>query len=93
MRSANSSGSNGFFNANRVAVYRSMPLIMRYASEISAMQAVDSEGRSIHLAWAVLSQNSATGRSEVVKITSHEEADDFVQNNPSVYYKSGPFVV
>ena len=57
------------------------------------MQAVDSEGRSIHLAWAVLSQNSATGRSEVVKITSHEEADDFVQNNPSVYYKSGPFVV
>ena len=66
---------------------------MRYASEISAMEAVDSEGRSIHLAWAVLSHNTTTGRSEVVKITSHEEADDFVQNNPSVYYKSGPFVV
>ena len=57
------------------------------------MEAVDSEGRSIHLAWAVLSQSTTTGRSEVVKITSHDEADDFVQNNPSVYYKSGPFVV
>lgn len=57
------------------------------------MKAVDSEGRSIDLAWAVLSQNTTTGRSEVVKITSHDEADNFVRNNPSIYYKSGPFRV
>jgi len=66
---------------------------MKYANKISAMKAVDSEGRSIDLAWAVLSQNTTTGRSEVVKITSHDEADNFVRNNPSIYYKSGPFRV
>jgi hypothetical protein len=47
----------------------------------------------ITLAWAVLSQNRTTGKSEVVKITGPEEADDFVRNNPELYYKSGPFVV
>ena len=93
LRRSNSSGSNGFFFGLVLALCKFIHRIMRYASEISAMEAVDSEGRSIHLAWAVLSQNTTTGRSEVVKITSHEEADDFVQNNPSVYYKSGPFVV
>jgi hypothetical protein len=93
VRSANSSGSNGFFNANRVAVYRSMPFIMRYASEISAMKAATETVQGTTLAWAVLSQNQTTGRAEVVKVTGHEEADAFVQNNPEVYYKSGPFVV
>ncbi len=93
MRSAHSSGSNGFFNANKVAVCKSMPLIMRYASEISAMKAATETVQGTTLAWAVLSQNQTTGRAEVVKVTGHEEADAFVQNNPEVYYKSGPFVV
>ena len=70
-----------------------MPLIMKYANKISAMKAVDESTQSVHLAWAVLSQNKTTGRSDVIKITGHEEADAFVQNNPGLYYKSGPFVV
>jgi|TARA_X000001382_G_scaffold130793_1_gene126973 hypothetical protein len=57
------------------------------------MKAATSTVQGTTLAWAVLSQNQATGRSEVVKVTGHEEADAFVQNNPDVYYKSGPFVV
>ena len=57
------------------------------------MKAVDESTQSVHLAWAVLSQNKTTGRSDVIKITGHEEADAFVQNNPDLYYKSGPFVV
>ena len=70
-----------------------MPLIMRYASEISAMKAATETVQGTTLAWAVLSQNQTTGRAEVVKVTGHEEADAFVQNNPEVYYKSGPIVV
>jgi len=41
------------------------------------------------LVWAVLSKGS-NGRSEVIKITTHDEADQYVMNNPEVYYKSGP---
>lgn len=66
---------------------------MKYANKISAMKAVDETTQSVNLAWAVLSKNQATGRSDVIKITGHEEADAFVQNNPDLYYKSGPFVV
>jgi hypothetical protein len=57
------------------------------------MEAAVKTTDGITLAWAVLSQNRTTGKSEVVKITGPEEADDFVRNNPELYYKSGPFVV
>jgi hypothetical protein len=42
------------------------------------------------MAWAVLSK-AVNGRSEVIKVTSHDEADKAVQENPTVFYKSGPF--
>lgn len=42
------------------------------------------------MAWAVLSK-AVNGRSEVIKVTSHDEADKAVQENPGVFYKSGPF--
>lgn len=44
------------------------------------------------LAWAVLA-HTATGRSEVIKVTDHEDADRTVQDNPSIFYKSGPFII
>lgn len=44
------------------------------------------------LAWAVLA-HTPTGRSEVIKVTDHEDADRTVQDNPSIFYKSGPFIV
>jgi hypothetical protein len=44
------------------------------------------------LAWAVLA-HTPTGRSEVIKVTDHEDADRTVQDNPSMFYKSGPFIV
>ena len=72
---------------------KSIHRIIRYANEISAMKAAGETTQGVTLAWAVLSQNQTTGKSEVVKITGHEEADAYVQNNPDLYYKSGPFVV
>ncbi len=44
------------------------------------------------LVWAVLAQ-TPSGRSEVIKITDHEEADDMVQLNPKLYFKSGPIAL
>lgn len=44
------------------------------------------------LAWAVLTQRP-DGRSEVIKVTTHEEADQAVMDNPSMFYKSGPFIL
>jgi hypothetical protein len=44
------------------------------------------------LAWAVLAI-TPTGRSEVIKITDCDDADHTVQENPGVFYKSGPFVL
>jgi alpha-L-arabinofuranosidase len=67
--------------------------IMKYANKISAMKAVDQKGNAINLAWAVLSLNKSTGRSDVIKVTDYEEADNFVQNDPELYYKSGPFAL
>jgi len=49
----------------------------------------DSE---IKLAWAVLAQRP-DGKSEVIKITDHADADQTVLFNPGVFYKSGPFVL
>ena len=57
------------------------------------MENMDTPSNPSHLAWAVLSQSNATGRSEVIKITDYADADAFVQNDPNLYYKSGPFVL
>jgi len=48
---------------------------------------------SSRLAWAVLAQ-TPTGRSEVVKITTDcYDADRTIQDNPTLYFKSGPFIL
>jgi hypothetical protein len=44
------------------------------------------------LAWAILAQRP-DGKSEVIKITDHEEADQAVKENPTLFRKSGPFMV
>jgi len=46
----------------------------------------------VRLAWAVLCQ-TPTGRSEVIKVTDCDEADRTIQENPDLYFKSGPFVL
>jgi len=43
----------------------------------------------IKLVWAVLAK-CPNGRSEVVRITNYEEADQAVHENPTLFYKSGP---
>jgi len=46
------------------------------------------------LGWAVLAKDSLNGRSEVIKVTNnYAAADEIVQNDPSRYYKSGPFII
>ena len=57
------------------------------------MENMNTPSNPSHLAWDVLSQSNATGRSEVIKITDYADADAFVQNDPNLYYKSGPFVL
>lgn len=44
------------------------------------------------MAWAVLSK-AVNGRSEVIKVTNHDEADRAVRENPGVFYKAGPFLL
>lgn len=44
------------------------------------------------MAWAVLSR-PVNGRSEVIKVTDYEEADKAVQEQPDLFYKSGPFML
>jgi hypothetical protein len=45
------------------------------------------------LVWAVMTK-TATGKSEIVRVvSSHEEADLAVQDNPSMFYKSGPVLL
>jgi hypothetical protein len=44
------------------------------------------------LAWAVLSK-AQNSKSEVIKITDHEDADRLVLENPEGFYKSGPFLL
>lgn len=44
------------------------------------------------LAWVVLSR-PINGRSEVIKITNHEGADQAVLDNPQLFYKSGPVLL
>ena len=57
------------------------------------MSADNQEHSGAKLAWAVLSQNSSTSKSEVIKITDSFDADRTVQNDPGRYYKSGPFLL
>lgn len=47
---------------------------------------------SVKLAWAILSM-PVNGRSQVIRITDHEDADRTVQEHPDFYYKSGPIVL
>lgn len=56
--------------------------------ETSAM----SGNKPIRLAWAVLCQ-TPSGRSEVIKVTDCDEADETIRENPELYFKSGPFVL
>lgn len=44
------------------------------------------------MSWAVLSK-AVNGRSEVIKVTNHEEADQAVRDNPEAFYKAGPFML
>jgi len=44
------------------------------------------------LAWAVLAQRP-DGKSEVIKVTNYIEADQAVKEHPTLYYKSGPFML
>jgi hypothetical protein len=46
----------------------------------------------VRLAWAVLC-HTPSGRSEVIKVTDCDEADRAIQENPELYFKSGPFVL
>ena len=51
-----------------------------------------NQENSTKLVWAVIAQGPS-GRSEVIKITDHEDADRTIQANPSLYHKSGPIVM
>jgi len=55
------------------------------------MEAV-KENTGSQLAWAVLSK-AVNGRSEVIKVTDHEGADQLVRENPESFYKTGPFLL
>lgn len=63
---------------------------MKYGESKSVEETVET--KPAILAWAVLIQG-ANGRSEVIKVTNHEEADRTIQENPGRFYKSGPFVL
>ena len=65
-----------------------MPRIMKYGEE--KIMKTATETKSSTMAWAVLSK-AVNGRSEVIKVTNCDEADRTVQENPGVFYKSGPF--
>jgi len=65
-----------------------MPRIMKYGKE--KIMKTATETKSSTMAWAVLSK-AVNGRSEVIKVTNCDEADRTVQENPGVFYKSGPF--
>ena len=56
------------------------------------MEKTTENSTTQRMAWAVLSR-SVNGRSEVIKVTDHEDADQTVQDYPDLFYKSGPFVL
>ena len=67
-----------------------MPLIMKYGEE--KIMEITTEKKGKTLAWAVLSK-AINGHSEVIKVTNYDEADKAVQENPGLFYKSGPFML
>jgi len=67
-----------------------MPRIMKYNKE--KIVEIQEKTKSPQMSWAVLSK-AVNGRSEVIKVTNHEEADQAVRDNPEAFYKSGPFML
>ena len=67
-----------------------MPRIMKYGQWQNMENSMSTFTQK--MAWAVLSK-AVNGRSEVIKITDHEGADQAVKDNPELFYKSGPFVL
>ena len=57
------------------------------------MSEINQNHNGSKLAWAVLSKNSNPNKAEVIKITDYIDADRTVQNDPGLYYKSGPFLL
>ena len=53
---------------------------------------IPAKTKTPQMSWAVLSK-AINGRSEVIKVTNHEEADQTVRENPEAFYKSGPFML
>jgi hypothetical protein len=53
---------------------------------------IPAKTKTPQMSWAVLSK-AVNGRSEVIKVTNHEEADQAVRENPEAFYKSGPFML
>lgn len=56
------------------------------------MEGATTTPNNSRLAWAVLCQ-TPSGRGEIVRVTSHEDADAAVRENPDLFWKSGPFVL
>ena len=50
------------------------------------------DSAEIKLAWAVLAQRP-DGKSEVIKVTNHQDADQAVLDSSGLFYKSGPFLL
>lgn len=63
---------------------------MKYGKRKAVEKEVETKPAT--LAWAVLIQG-ANGRSEVFKVTNHEDADRTIKENPGRFYKSGPFIL
>jgi hypothetical protein len=63
---------------------------MKYGARKAVEEAVKT--KPTKLAWAVL-MKGANGRSEVIKVTDHDDADQTIKENPGMFYKSGPFVL
>ena len=67
-----------------------MPCIMKYDKE--KIVEIPAKTKPPQMSWAILSK-AVNGRSEVIKVTNHEEADQAVRDNPEAFYKSGPFML
>jgi len=67
-----------------------MPCIMKYDKK--KIVEIVAKIKNPQMSWAILSK-AVNGRSEVIKVTTHEEADQAVRDNPEAFYKSGPFML
>ena len=96
------SATNGFYvsvdlckNYKQLYLYRFIPVTMKYRTGNICQNPQETMNNSApgettqSLVWVVLAKGT-NGCSEVIKVTNHEEADRYVMNNPSMYYKSGP---